>query len=305
MLRTAARRYRRAAPGCNIFFIMPLDEFPPLPLPSGSAPECAAAAQPALRLPVAHHATTGRSLPLHPRCSATGVPGQPAPYVHPNSMRARWDNVSHTARGGVDNQVDDSARRARSVGVTSATPPVAEWTTTTTPPLRGAPTSRFALATTSNTPRRTAAAGPATPLCFATGGGGARGSSLGIQQAHRWRDLEYAITIPTSIGVRPRSRFAPSNTSCRFERPRRSQRARLPSTLSLSRWLLPLAPHRTPTASRRRMPTSKPTPAEPRTLPDRCVRARLRCSSRASLPLTPQAGTPTATIGMRPATSLR
>ena len=35
------------------------------------------------------------------------------------------------------------------------------------------------------------------------------------------------------------------------------------------------------------------------------VRARLRCSSRASLPLTPQAGTPTATIGMRPATSLR
>jgi hypothetical protein len=38
---------------------------------------------------------------------------------------------------------------------------------------------------------------------------------------------------------------------------------------------------------------------------DRCVRARLRCSSRASLPLTPQAGTPTATIGMRPATSLR
>ena len=37
----------------------------------------------------------------------------------------------------------------------------------------------------------------------------------------------------------------------------------------------------------------------------RCVRARLRCSSRASLPLTPQAGTPTATIGMRPATPLR
>ena len=37
----------------------------------------------------------------------------------------------------------------------------------------------------------------------------------------------------------------------------------------------------------------------------RFVRARLRCSSRASLPLTPQAGTPTATIGMRPATSLR
>ena len=37
----------------------------------------------------------------------------------------------------------------------------------------------------------------------------------------------------------------------------------------------------------------------------RFVRARLRRSSRASLPLTPQAGTPTATIGMRPATPLR
>ena len=60
-----------------------------------------------------------------------------------------------------------------------------------------------------------------------------------------------------------------------------------------------------PTASRPRTRATKPTPAEPRTPPDRYIRARLRCSSRASLPLTPQAGTLTATIGMRPATSLR
>jgi hypothetical protein len=195
MLRTAARRYRRAAPGCNIFFIMPLDEFPPLPLPSGSAPECAAAAQPALRLPVAHHATTGRSLPLHPRCSATGVPGQPAPYVHPNSMRARWDNVSHTARGGVDNQVDDSARRARSVGVTSATPPVAEWTTTTTPPLRGAPTSRFALATTPNAPRRTTAAAPPPPC--------ASQRAVEGPAAHAWKLDQHPASRPRMHASKP------------------------------------------------------------------------------------------------------
>ena len=60
-----------------------------------------------------------------------------------------------------------------------------------------------------------------------------------------------------------------------------------------------------PSASRPRTPAAKPTPVEPRAPPDRFVRARLRCSSRASLPLTPQAGTPTATIGMRPATALR
>ena len=67
-------------------------------------------------------------------------------------------NASHTARGGVDNQVDDSARRARSVAVTSATPPVAEWTTTTPPP----PTAHH----------RTTAAGPRHPLCLRNGGGG-------------------------------------------------------------------------------------------------------------------------------------
>ena len=89
----------------------------------------------------------------------------------------------------------------------------------------------------------TSAAGPATPLCCATAGGGACGSRLGIG--------------PTPLLARPRT------------------------------------------------PAAKPTPPAIPTPPDRFVRARLRCSSRASLPLTPQAGTPTATIGMRPATSLR
>ncbi len=43
-----------------------------------------------------------------------------------------------------------------------------------------------------------------------------------------------------------------------------------------------------PTASRPRTRASNPTPVEPRTSPERFVRARLRCSSRASLPLTPR-----------------
>ena len=43
-----------------------------------------------------------------------------------------------------------------------------------------------------------------------------------------------------------------------------------------------------PTASRPRTRTTNPTLVERRTSPDRFVRARLRCSSRASLPLTPR-----------------
>ena len=58
-------------------------------------------------------------------------------------------------------------------------------------------------------------------------------------------------------------------------------------------------------ASRPRTPAAKPTPPAIRAPPELSVRARSRCSSRASLPLTPQADTPTATIGMRPATTLR
>ena len=171
-----------------------------------------------------------------------GFRRQAAPYVYSNSMRACWGNASHTARGGVDNQVDDSARRARLVGLTSATPPVAEWTTTTTPPLRGPQTSRFALATTPNAPRRTTAAAPPPPY--------ASQRAVEGPAAHAWKLEQHP-------------------------------------------------------ASRPRTPAAKPTPSEPRTPPELSVRARLRCSSRASLPLTPQAGTPTATIGMRPATSLQ
>ena len=110
----------------------------------------------------------------------------------------------------------------------------------------------------------------------------------------------------TSIAPpRTRSRFATSNTPRQFGRPRRSQRARLPSTPACHAVCFRSRHVERPTASRPRTPATKPTPVEPRTPPDRFVRARLRCSSRASLPLTPQAGTPTATIGMRPATSLR
>ena len=42
--------------------------------------------------------------------------GQAAPYVHSNSMRARWGNVSHSARGGVDNHHDDPNGRTHAQG---------------------------------------------------------------------------------------------------------------------------------------------------------------------------------------------
>ena len=115
-----------------------------------------------------------------------------------------------------------------------------------------------------------------------------------------WRGLRLTIRNSTSTPLaRPRTR------PHQFERPRRSQRARPPSTPACHAGCFRSFHIERPTASRPRTPAAKPTPAEPRTPPDRFVRARLRCSSRASLPLTPQAGTPTATIGMRPATSLR
>ena len=61
--------------------------------------------------------------------------------------------------------------------------------------------------------RRTTAAGPSTSRC-ATGSGGASGSRSGAQPAPRWRDLD---------------------TPSQFQRPRRSQRARLtPVTLAAS-----------------------------------------------------------------------
>jgi len=117
-----------------------------------------------------------------------------------------------------------------------------------------------------NSPKRTAAAGPAISLCFATGDGGACGSSLAIRTAHCWRDLDHAIPIPTSTGVRPRSRFAPSNTPSRFERPRRSQRARLtPVTLAASARrtsnTLPLRDHERPSRHQRRQNVERPRTA--------------------------------------------
>ena len=109
----------------------------------------------------------------------------------------------------------------------------------------------------------------------------------------------YAPTIRTSTCVRPRFRFAPSNTPCRLERPRRSRRARLtPVTLAASARSTsnapPLRDHEHQPRNQRQQNDARPQ--------SRFVRAQSRCSSRASLPLTPQAGTPAATIGMRPAT---
>jgi hypothetical protein len=123
-------------------------------------------------------------------------------------------------------------------GVTLATPPVAEWTTTTATP----PTA----------PRRTTAAGPAIPLCFATGDGGACGSRSAIQPAHR---------------------FAPSNTPCQFERPRRSERARPPATPACHAGCFRSFHIERATASRPRTQAEKPTPAEPRTSRTRSVRS--------------------------------
>ena len=142
-----------------------------------------------------------------------------------------------------------------------------------------------ALVTTSNAPRRTTAAVPATPRCGAPGGGGASGARSGAQPAHRWRDLEHAFQLSTSIGVRPRSRFAPSNTQPQFARSRRSQRARLtPVTLAASARpssnVPPLRDHERQQRSQRPQNHERPQ--------SRYVRARLRCSSRASLPLTPR-----------------
>ncbi len=122
---------------------------------------------------------------------------------------------------------------------------------------------------------------PPLPCACATGSGGGSGSRSGIQPAHRWRDLD---------------------TPSQFQRPRRSQRARLtPVTPAASARstsnVPPLRDHERPPRNQRQQDHERPQ--------SRYVRARLRCSSRASPPLTPRAGTPAATIGMRPATALR
>ena len=121
-----------------------------------------------------------------------------------------------------------------------------------------------ALVTTSNAPRRTTAAAPSTPLCFATGSGGGSGSRSATRPALRCRDLEHAITILTTA-TQPARQANACHAGC-FR------------SFHIER----------PTASRPRTRVTKPTPAARRAPPDRYVRARLRCSSRASLPLTPR-----------------
>jgi len=119
--------------------------------------------------------------------------------------------------------------RCAPAGAMSATPPVAEWTTTTT---------------TTTAPRRTTAAGPAILLCFATGDGGACGSRSVIQPAHRCRDhdtpsqFQPALTFDRALASRRRTRHHNSDV-------RGSASAPGPLNPGLSRWLLPLVPHRT------------------------------------------------------------
>ena len=138
------------------------------------------------------------------------VRSQPAPYVHSNSTHARWGNVSHPARGGVANPVDDSARRARSVGVTSATPPVAEWTTTRRPS-RSRPGARSPQAAPSPCASQRGMARPA-----------AHDQQFNQPTASRRR-----IRLPIRTSAAQPARQAPLNPG-------------------LSRWLLPLVPVRTP-----------------------------------------------------------
>jgi hypothetical protein len=158
--------------------------------------------------------------------------------------------------------------------------------------------------TTPPAPPRTTAAVPSTPCASQRGFRGPAACAVAIQPALRCRDHERASrnqhpATSNALPLRAVEYALPIRTSA--EQPARQA----PLHPSLSRCLLPLAPRRTAhrfatTNARRETNASRTT-----TPPDRFVRARLRCSSRASLPLTPQAGTPTATIGMRPATSLR
>ena len=165
-------------------------------------------------------------------------------------MRARWGNVSHTACSGVDNQVDDSARRARSVGVTSATPPVAEWTTTRRP-RRPRPGARPPQAPPPPYASQRVVAGPAAhDQGFNQHPAGAT-STRPHNSNHPWpstapplRAVEHASPSRTSA-AQP-ARQAPSTPACH---------AGCFRSLHVER----------PTASRPRTPAAKPTPVEPRT----------------------------------------
>ena len=98
-----------------------------------------------------------------------------------------------------------------------------------------------------------------------------------------------------------RRRYALTKSNVRAQPAR--QRPAQPPPVTLAASLVPVrTPHRFAIIER---PPRNQRPQQFQRPRSRCVRARLRCSSRASLPFSPQAGTPTAIIGMRPATSLR
>ncbi len=209
-LRPVPVALRRAA---TFFSSTPLTNFQPRPAPVRLRAGCAAAAQPALRLPVAHDTTTGRSLPLHPLCFATG-PRAGCSLRSFHSMRARWGNVSHTARGGVVTAGDrtTSARRARSVGGNVSH------------------SARGGVDNHHDDPADRAQAHdrrrPRHPPVLRNGG---------------WRGLRLTIRNSTST---PLAR--PSNTPLTIRTSAAQPARQAPLNPGLSRWLLPLVPHRTP-----------------------------------------------------------
>ena len=112
----------------------------------------------------------------------------------------RPGNASHTACGGVDNPVDGSARRARSAGGTSPTPPVAEWLTCTTP--RSLRRGRLELRTFNAHPRvRTFYDRP----CVARAPGLAALRVLGAAPRAQLQVSSQARNYECALGARPRS----------------------------------------------------------------------------------------------------
>ena len=105
---------------------------------------------------------------------------------------------------------------------------------------------------------------PATPCAPQRGWRGPAAASGELPTSPPLRALEHALAMRTSA-AQPARQANACHAGC-FRSPHIER----------------------PTASRPRAPDAKPTPAEPPTPPDRCVLARLRCSSRASLPLTPR-----------------
>ena len=125
----------------------------------------------------------------------------------------------------------------------SATPPVAEWITTT-PPLRGAPTSRFALATDIQRAQAHDRRSPLHPPVLRNGGGGGCGSRQEFNQ-HTAGAIRYASRFQPALAFdrapASRRRTRPHNSNVRG-----AASAPGPLNPGLSRWLLPLVPRRTP-----------------------------------------------------------